>query len=317
MTRDIKNKAAHPSTNITVKMMLVILLLLGMALRSEAQLNPFQNMYYQNPYLYNPAMAGLNKGLNLNIGYRRQWSEFPGSPKTSTGTLDYAPTDKVGLGLNINDDQTGLLRQTRIMGTYAYHLPLNGQDQKLSFGLSLGVDNSRVNYNKIVGDVTDVELAQYNLLKPYVDGDFGFAYTSNSLNIGGALPNLKSAFFKNSDSRFDADRLLFITVASYKIPLQSDERNFTIEPLAAMRIVKGYNDIYDAGFNFAMHNYGLYIQGIYHSSKSLGVGFGLDQQTYGLNFNYNLETGALSNFTYGAFELGLRVNLFSNKKSDQ
>jgi type IX secretion system PorP/SprF family membrane protein len=296
------------------KIAAVTLLLTSLSLVSLAQLNPFNTMYFQNQYLYNPAMAGIEKGMNINLGYRKQWSNFPGSPETGILTMDFQPIAKVGLGINVNDDQTGLIRQTRVMGTYAYHLPLSDRNQQLSFGLSLGIDDSRVNYNNINGDVTDVEIAQYNQLKAYVDGDFGAAYTSNGLYVGAALPNLKSMFFKSSDERFDADRLLFITTASYKIPIQSDGAAFLLEPLAAWRIVKGYSDIIDAGFNFAMPDYGgLYFQSVYHSSRSLGVGFGLDQQTYALSFNYNLETGQLSNYTQGAFELGIKLRIFSKQ----
>lgn len=296
------------------KIVAITLTLTSLSLVSRAQLNPFNSMYFQNQYLYNPAMAGIEKGMNINLGYRKQWNNFPGAPKTGILTVDFQPTEKVGLGLNVNDDQTGLIRQTRIMGTYAYHLPLSDHNQQLSFGLSLGIDDSRVNYNNINGDLTDIEIQQYNQLKPYVDGDFGIAYTSNSLNMGAAVPNLKSVFFKSSDDRFGADRLLFITTASYKIPIQEDGAAFVLEPLAALRVVKGYDDIVDAGFNFKMPDYaGLSLQGIYHSNRSLGLGFGLDQQTYALNFNYNLETGVLSNYNQGAFELGLKLRLFGKK----
>jgi type IX secretion system PorP/SprF family membrane protein len=286
------------------------LLLSAIALSSKAQLNPFQAIYYQNPYLYNPAMAGMEKVLNINTGYRQQWSSFAGTPKTTAFTADFQPVDRVGVGININDDQAGLIRQTRIMGTYAYHLPLGDREQQLHFGLSLGLDDSRVDYASIKGDVSDTEVAQYNQLKAYVDGDFGIGYTDQNLNIGAAVPNLKSAFFKSSDSRFDADRLLFITVVSYKLPLTSGTRSFLLQPLLGYRIVKGYDNIIDGGFNLAMNNYGIYLQAIYHSSESLGLGFGVDQNTYALNFAYNLETGQLRNYTLGGFEVGIKLRLF-------
>ena len=300
-----------------LKTLLATVVLTGVALCSKAQLNPFQNMYFQNQYMYNPAMAGLDKVLNLNLNYRQQWSNFPGAPKTGSLTADFQPADKVGVGLNVTDDQSGLIRSTRVMATYAYHLPLSDQTEQLSFGVSLGVNDSRVNYDAINGDVTDQEIAKYNQLKAYADGDFGVAYTSDKLYIGGALPNLKAAFFKNSDSRFDADRLLFITSASYKISLDGTGQGFVLAPLAAFRVVKGYKDIVDAGANFTMNDYGLYLQGIYHSNESVGLGFGLDQTNYAFSFNYNLETGQIRNYTGGAFELGIKFKLFQKSYNKQ
>lgn len=298
------------------KPLILSCLLLTITLTCKAQLVPFQSMYFQNRYLANPAMAGIDKGLNLELDYRRQWSEFPGMPRTGSFSTDYRAADKVGVGFWVNDDQAGLIRATRFEGTYAYHLPLSDRDEHLNFGVSVGLNDSRINTSLINGDLSDQSVAKYNQLKPYFDGDLGVAYTSPDWYIGVSLPNMRSTLFKTSDKIYNADLPLFNAIASYKIPLQSDERAFVLEPLAAYRVVKGYNDIIDGGFNFIMSNYGLYLQGIYHSSKTIGMGFGLDQRDYALNFSYNMETGALSNFTNGAFEIGLRLKLLRKKDTE-
>lgn len=285
-------------------------ILLVLAPDSKAQLSTFENMYFQNKYIYNPAMAGLNKGLNLNASFRRQWSSFPGMPKTSLLTADLQATDKVGLGINVINDEAGLLKQTRVVGTYAFHVPLNNASDNLSFGVSMGVNDSRVDYSGINGDPTDAEIGRYNQLKAYLDGDFGIAYTTSKLYVGAAMPNLKSTFIEGSEARIDVGRMLFIGIVSYKITV-GDERAFKLEPLVGLRVVKGQSDIIDAGANFSMDRYGLYFQSIYHSSKSLGFGVGLDQNSYVVNLAYNVETGPLKTYTNGSFELGLKLRFFN------
>jgi type IX secretion system PorP/SprF family membrane protein len=289
----------------------LIILFTLIALKSQAQLDPFQSMYYQNRYLLNPALAGVVQGLTVNANYQQQWSAFPGTPKTDLLTGDYSASDKVGVGVNISDDESGIIRTTRMVGSYAYHLRLNeANDSHLNFGLSLGVNNSRVDLNKVSGDLSDGEIAAYDQLKPYIDGDLGIAYTDKHWLLSGTLPNLSATILKTSDSRFDADQLLFIGEAAYKINLQSDYNNITIEPMGAYRIVKGYKDIVDAGINLAINNYGFNMQAIYHSSQSTSLGVGLDLKSVMLMFNYNIETGSLSNFTNGAFELGMKFHVF-------
>jgi type IX secretion system PorP/SprF family membrane protein len=279
------------------------------ALQSQAQLDPFQSMFYQNRYLLNPALAGINKGLNINVDYQQQWSAFPGTPKTDLLTGDYAATDKVGIGVNISDDQSGIIRTTKILGSYAYHLRLdNANEQHLSFGLSLGINNSRVDLNKVSGDLSDEQISIYNQLKPYIDGDLGVAYTDKHWLFSGTVPNLGATVLNGSDDRFTADQLLFVGEAAYKIDLRSDYNNITLEPMGAYRIVKGYKDIIDAGVNLAINNYGLNVQAIYHTNQNMSLGVGLDLKTLMLMFNYNIETGPLSNFTNGSFELGMRFH---------
>ena len=295
----------------TIYTCLLMAMLIISANCCKAQLNPYQAIYYQNRYLANPAMAGLDKGLNINLAYQQQWSSFPGSPKAQSLTTEYQATDKVGLGLNINDDQSGIFRQTRIMGTYAYHLPLGEQNQKLNFGLSLGINDSRINLSAVNGDLTDIELSKYNQRGPFVDGDLGLSYTSNNLFIGGILPNLNTNIFNRAGQREDIDRTVFITMVSYKIKLSSETDSFSLEPLAAYREIKGFNNIFDLGANFRMNNYHLDLQAIYHSNDNFGLGFVFDQPNYTINFDYNLYTGQITNYTNGAFEIGLKLRLLN------
>lgn len=116
---------------------------------ANAQLTEFQSMYFQNQYLANPAMAGLEKGLNLNIGYQRQWAPVPENPVLMNATMEYNSGNRASLGLNVSSDKAGLINRTKVMRTYAYHLPIGGNDQKINFGLSLGANFAAIDYSKI------------------------------------------------------------------------------------------------------------------------------------------------------------------------
>jgi type IX secretion system PorP/SprF family membrane protein len=236
-------------------------------------------------------MAGSDKGLNLNLGLRQQWGRLPGAPVMQSFTADYGLNDKVGLGLNLYNDQAGLLKRTRTVVSYAYHLPLNEDDRKLSFGLSLGFMNERVTNEEIIGDIADLNVIQYSQRDTYLDGDFGMAYTSKKLNIQAVLPNMKSTF-KRDIANNPADRSTFFSAISYKMQL-SAAGGFGIEPKVAYRGVKGLNNILDAGANLSYANNQVNFFGMYHSSKSA---------TYGLGLNYHSN---------GSFEIGLKLNLLN------
>jgi type IX secretion system PorP/SprF family membrane protein len=241
-------KMVNYKTTIT-RIFLMTILLGSLTLQSHAQLTPFQSMYYHNRYLLNPALAGMDKSLDVNLNYRQQWTSFPGTPKVGSLTADFSPADKMGLGLNINDNQSGLIRSTRVLASYAYHVPLSDKNEHLNFGFSFGFDDSRIDYNKVNGDLSDNQISAYNALKPYVDGAVGAAYTNNNLLISAALPSLESTLFKSSDLRFDADIMMFIGTVAYKIEVPNTAADLTLEPLAGYRVVKGFKNMADLGLN--------------------------------------------------------------------
>jgi type IX secretion system PorP/SprF family membrane protein len=296
----IKKRSMRP-----IYIQIILLLTILGTNTANAQLTEFQSMYFQNQYITNPAMAGFEKGLNFNIGYQRPWDQVPGNPVIMNATVDYNSGDRIGLGLKASSDKAGLINRTRILGTYAYHLPISGKDQKLNFGLSLGVNFANLNYDKIVGDQVDPALQNFNE-GGTLDGDFGISYTSQLLNIQAALPNLNSLLFeKDSYVKKYADIPIFYSAISYKIYLSNRENDFTIEPMFAYRGIKGYKDIIDVGARFNMPENHINLSVFYHSNEvfSTSLGVALDQLGFFLSYsNYVGNTGAYANNT---FELGI------------
>lgn len=274
----------------------------------KAQLNPLAAQYYSNRYLINPAFAGAKQGFKINGAYRKLWSNIDGAPITQSLTGDYG-FNKVGLGLNVNNESSGLERKTRVVGSYAYHLPLSSDGQQLHFGVSVGFMNQRLENPDIYGDINDPQVGLYNDRKTYLDGDFGVAYTSNRLTLEAAIPNLKS-FFKKDVIKV-ADVATFYTAASYQIKLSEGPEGIDLEPKVAYRGVKGFNNIWDAGVQAWIANKQVFLMGMYHSTESATFGLGMDyKRKYLIGGMYTTQTSALTGYTNGSFELNLRISLF-------
>jgi type IX secretion system PorP/SprF family membrane protein len=273
----------------------------------KAQLNPLSAQYYTNQYLINPAFAGTGQGLKLNGAYRKLWSNVPGSPLTQNLTADYG-FKKVGIGLTVNNESAGLQRQTRVVGSYAYHLPLSDDGKQLHFGVSLGFMSQRLENADIYGNPNDPTVGQYNDRKTYLDGDFGVAYTSDKLNVQAAIPNLKSVLKKDVIKL--ADVATFYTAVSYRIAISEGMEGMDVEPKVAYRGVKGFDNIWDAGGQFSIANKQVLLLAMYHSTENATFGLGMDyKKKYLISGTYTTQTSALSSYTNGSFELNLRLNL--------
>lgn len=274
---------------------------------AQAQLNPLSAQYFNNQYLINPAFAGIDQGLTINGAYRKLWNNVPGAPLTQNLTADYG-FGRAALGLTFNNESAGLQRQTRVVGSYAYHLPLNGDDQQLHFGVSLGFMSQRLENSDVNGNTGDPAIGQYNDRETYLDGDFGVAFTSNKFSVQASVPNLKSLLKKDVIKLSDV--ATFYSAISYKIQLSEGPEGIDAEPKVAYRGVKGFDNIWDAGAQFGIANKQAFVMGMYHSSKNATFGLGMDfKKRYLISGTYTTQTSALSSYTNGSFELNLRLSL--------
>lgn len=287
----------------TIYSIIICALAIISANKAEAQLNPLGAQYYSNEYLINPAFAGKDAGFRLNAAYRKLWAGIPGAPLTQNVTADYGFA-KVGLGLNVNNESAGLLRQTRVVGSYAYHLPIDSGSKQLHFGISIGMMNQRLEHSDISGNPNDVLVGDYNGRRTYIDGDFGIGYTTERFSIQAAIPNLKN--FLDRDVIKVSDYVTFYSAASYKFVLKD---GMELEPKIAYRGVRGYKNMMDAGAQLAFADRKFFCMAMLHSNESATMGIGFDLlKKYMLSGLYTTQTSALSTYTNGSFEFNLRIN---------
>lgn len=284
------------------KLYTLTVLMIIVGLTASAQLNPLGAMFYQNQYLANPAMAGFNEGLHLNAGFNQQWSSVPGSPSAQFITIENR-SKKVGLGLRMYADKAGLMKRTRFVGTYAYHLPLNATNNQLHFGISIGTLSERLSIEDIDGSISDISAKRFNERDAVLDGDFGMAYTTGRLTVQASAPNLKN--FLKKELYNTANWNTFFTAISYSFLTDSTKNAFIIEPKLSFRGVRGYADIIDGGVKVSMASNRLNTTVIYHSTESVSVGIGLNYKEFSILGMYSSGTSALRGYSSSNFEIGL------------
>lgn len=294
-----------------MKIYMLALLVSGLMFgTASAQLAPLGAMYYHNQYLNNPAFAGKGQGLEVDLAYRQQWSTVPGSPKVQVLTGSYAMTPRAGVGLNVYNDQTGLFKRTRVMGSYAYHLPLNSKNDKLSFGVSLGFMDELVDQSLVDGDPNDPSTNNFNQRQQHVDGDFGLAFTSGNLSLQAAMPNLRNSLGFSKEGEQVVDEARFFAAASYRIRLSQSE-GMGLEPKLVFRSIKGMDNIFDVGANFTFVEDKIGLMAMYHSTESTSFGLSAKlSKAFGMLALYTSNTAALAGQTNGSFEVNLKINLF-------
>lgn len=271
-----------------------------------ALLQPSGTQFYLNQYLANPAMAGLDSGLNLNAAHRRQWTGIDEAPVNTfiTGDLRVGAS---GFGLNIFTDKAGQLSRTRVALSYAYHLPLDRKGNKLlHFGLSLAVNSGRVSSYNLDGDPSDPSLAAYNERNDYFEGEYGMAYTDRHLTLQVSIPNARTLFI-GKELGVNSGTILY-AASSYRLNL--GDGISSLEPKLCYRQVKGYDGIVDAGIQLGILNDMITVLGLYQSSKNFTGGAGVKiAKLVTIQAMYTTQTGGLKTYSDGTYELGLRCSL--------
>lgn len=147
---------------------LCILILLHLTTGLRAQQDPTYTQFIFSSLAFNPALAGHNEHLTLNLLHRRQWLGIDDAPVTQALTAHSPLRNKrVGLGLSLVNDKAGVSGLTELNFAYAYRFPLNDALQ-LSAGLQAGVSNWRGEWTSLTleqaGDVVFQE--NVNLWQP-------------------------------------------------------------------------------------------------------------------------------------------------------
>ena len=126
----------------------IVIMLLLISLNAAAQQDPQFSQYFMNQAAVNPAYTGLDNALSTTAQFRSQWVGMDGHPVTQNIALHSpVPVLHGGLGINLMNEQAGVLRNTIVALTYSYILKTRAGD--FSLGISGGaaqvnVDGSRL-----------------------------------------------------------------------------------------------------------------------------------------------------------------------------
>lgn len=290
----------------------LILFFVACSFNSKAQQLPLYTNYLLNNYAYNPAVAGSKPHAVVNLNYRNQWVGFKDAPKTYLVSLhsSVGKLKKVGVGVLINSDNSGLLGKTTGQLTFAYHLKLNST-YKLGFGLSAGMVQYRIKlYDANTADAGD-ELLTGNLLSNNVfDSNAGLYLYSDKLFFGVSGYQFLGNKITWKDSKSTLTPHIYATIG-YKIKASS---KLTIEPSALLK----FNNPLPLQPEFSVR--GIYknlfwIGGSYRLNDAASALFGVilkDKITIAYSYDYSISK--IRTYTSDTHEISFTYQFIKKKK---
>ena len=233
------------------KRVLVILILL-VAFKINAQQDPQYTQYMYNMNVINPAYAGSNDGISFGFLYRDQWEGLDGAPKTATMNVHFPAGRNVGLGFSAISDEIGPVSETNLYIDFSYTLNFSN-DNRLAFGVKAG------------GTFHDVGLANLTLIDqndPFFAADINentpnvgagvYFYKPNNYYISVSVPNiLESVHLDNNDFNIGSETRHIFAAAGYIFDINE---NFKFKPHTFVKYASQSPLSLDLNANLFMYN---------------------------------------------------------------
>ncbi len=136
------------------KTLLSFLLFFLLVSRQLSAQDPVFSQFYADALGLNPALTGVTEAPHLALNYRSQWTNWNGG----TAYLTYAAAydqfigglnSGLGFSFSADDQGVGLVKTTRVKGTYSYRVRVRGE-LFLQFGLEAGLGQMSYDWDRLV-----------------------------------------------------------------------------------------------------------------------------------------------------------------------
>ncbi len=281
-----------------------------------AQYDPMFTQYMFNEMYINPAYAGSRECISATALYRNQWSGIEGSPKTQTFSI-HGPlqNQKVGIGLNLLNEEIGVTHNTVLFSNYAYRVQLG--KGKFSLGLQAGIINHQDRFLEL-NTATDGDpkfsANTPNLILP--NAGFGMYYYTETFYAGFSIPRLIENRIDVSKNKMVTNTTnskywhYFTTVGK----IFTLNENYKLKPAFMIKVVKGAPVEFDLNSNiFVKEKWWLGCGYRSGDAFTCMTGFQFTPQ-FRMGYSFDYTTTELQDYSHGSHEITIGYDFSFNKK---
>jgi type IX secretion system PorP/SprF family membrane protein len=320
----------------TIMIIIAVLLQIGAANRLMAQIDPHFSQYYAYPLFLNPALTGVMNGdLRINGNFKNQYANINNAYQTGALSVDYRPTNKVGLGFNVINQAAGDIGYNYFAayGSFGYAVAVSNDGyKKVSFGVQAGLINRSFDASK----------AQYgSQFNPASGFDPTMPSNENFLNTNATIFDAGAGvFYYDGDPSHNANLFGGISAAHLtrsKDPISDNSNTATILPVrltahAGVRIkASEYFDLTPHAIYIRQqkaeekavgayselkidNDRGLILGGMYRFKDAAVANVGYHVNSLIIGASYDFNTSSLNRATFGQGGLELSISYVFRRK---
>jgi type IX secretion system PorP/SprF family membrane protein len=276
-----------------------------------AQQEPLFTQYYVNDMVINPAISGSKSYNPLTIQTRQQWLGFEGAPLSTNISYHGTLNNRSAMGGYFMVDEATPSLQANLHLNYAYHVPLNYNDIKLSFGLGAKLMYHNIDFNEEdLPSGTDPAFSTNSYDKTLADASSGVYLYGNEFYFGFSVSNMfQSSFntevqgspYPNSEYRN------YYGMGAYKFQLINND--WQLEPSILIRKMQYQNGLNDITTRI------LYLENTwagltYRNNGTVIFSFGFGAKNMHISYSYDHSfSDNITQYSYGTHELGISFRI--------
>lgn len=299
-----------------MKRIFYFMVILFAGINAFAQQQAVYSNFLMNKYYYNPAIAGSKPHHIVNLGVRKQWTGFKGSPFLIHANFhgSYKNRGKVGYGASIISENMGITNRFGIYVNYAQHFKLF-KKVKLGLGVRPGyVQYSAKLYKAQLADKGDATLTGNTYSGGAFDINLGFNLYSPTFFVMASFNHILGKAFRFAP--YNANLAAhFNAIIGYNIRFK--KKKFTLQPSLMLKYVKPapaqlcamlkgtYDDKYWVGI-------------IFRTNDAIGISIGAKiKKQFCVSYGYDYTIGKFRKYQFGSHEIMLSYIINGHKKSLQ
>ena len=276
-----------------------------------------QQLLNDNQYLYNrfslsPVYTGYTGHTEVFAGFRQSWLGVQGAPEYKNINLNAARNEKMGFGVTISSDKTGIFEQFNAQLSYGYHVKFNNSIG-LHFGVNAGLYNNRIDIASIYTSSNNdpIALSFQDYHGTAFDAGLGIMLNYDKLNIGVSLPRVLG-----TKIIYDEDYNLKYTLARHYQAHASyhyEMKDWTVEPIVVVSMAAKTPLFYEAAVNL---NYKktVWVSAQYKKGNIFGAGVGAALgERFIANYSYEFGNSGMYAVASGSHEISVGFLLKYNE----
>lgn len=261
----------------------------------------------------NPANAGMEGEVSVNLLTHQQWMKFEGAPSTSVLSVDMPlslANESFGIGLNFFNDKYGFVQDFKAGLIFSYLKQIGAG--RLSIGISPMFFNEKFNSQWKFPDQPE-NILPANSQASIIDFNAGIIYQVNNLNIGfSATHLLRPLLTFGGVDNYGSIKLVNHFYADIGYTLNIEKYGIELTPTIFAKSV-GNNFQFELNF-LALYNKKFWVGVSYRNKSAMSLQIGTYLKNIKVGASYDLPINNINRVSWGSFELYLGYS-FSFVKS--